>query len=128
MMKITRGALASILVLVACTCILPVESAKHRSEGSIVPPDPTNLDIAPEDAPDPEQLAELAIAAEALLDPRNFHDWLLSQKPELGPEEALAALAISKPAEYRRAHPHPERGAAEAIAAQAIRNPHAALP
>ena len=128
-MKKTRGALASILAVVICTCVSPVPSAQPGPGESILPPDAVNLDIAPEDLPDAEQLQESAVAAQALLDPESFHDLLLQQKPERGPEEQVSALAILYPDVVRRAHPSsPQQVRAEAAAAHAILNPHAVPP
>ena len=129
MIKIKRGALASIVLLVVCTWRVPAQFTGQAIEPESTAPEAINLDIPPAELPDPESDQERELAIESIQRPEDFHNWLLSIHPERGPMEELARLAILFPDDFNRAHPKSnERVRAEAAAAHAILNPHFVFP
>lgn len=123
-MKTYSAVLAGALVLLATAPPLPAQSTSDTGP-EILPPPAVNLDLPPQVVPDPAQLQEQALAAQAIQSPDSFHEWLLQLHPERSAAEDLEAFAILLPDAYARAHPKsPDEIRAEAIAAQAILNPH----
>ena len=121
----SRGILVCITVWLAVGVNLPAQPPGWSSAPDLVPPSVTNLDIAPEEPPDPAFEEELQTALFAIQDPEAFHEQLLQEFPGRAVIELEEKFAITQPAAYLRAHPPtPTERAAEAIAAHAILNPH----
>jgi hypothetical protein len=124
MMNVKPGALASLVLLVACTIQSPAQHPRQVPPGDLVAPEPINLDIPPVEPPNPAKIREKELATLAALKPEDFHEWLLQEKPERRALEEAAAFAILAPDLFRKAHPRtPAQVRAEAAAAHAIMNP-----
>lgn len=92
-------------------------------------PEPINLDLAPAEPATPDQVAEQQLAVLAVLEPEDFHNWLLQIEPGRQAREQFAAFAILNPSEFRRAHPKTAiEMQAEITAARAILNSIGMLP
>ena len=124
-MKIKQGALALAFVLLAGIYYLDAQSKGHGQSDAPVQPDPVNLDVPPQETPDPSPVLAKEQAALAIRDPQAFHQSVLSQNPGQVKKEQDAAAAILNPAAYQRAHPAaPGLVRTQAVAAHAILNPH----
>ncbi len=128
-MKNKREALTGVVLLLIFAHSLPAQSIDTITEPDQSPPEPVNLDIAPQIEPNPEQLQEVELARQAFHQPAAFHAWLLDIEPGRRAVEAVAAFALLHPAAFERAHPKsPERIRAETVASHAILNPRFPVP
>jgi hypothetical protein len=127
-MKIRSGTLAKVLWGVVVLS-LPAFDLDAQLDQAVLgvdsAPEPINLDIPPEEPPDPAFEQQKDSARAAIADPQSFHERLLQLEPGRRGLEQLGLLAILYPEEFSRAHPkNPEQTRAEAIARHAILNPH----
>src|SRR5512140_2320471 len=106
-MKIKRGVLVGIVVLLALAHHLPAQSTDPALTGEPIRPEPTNLDIPPVIVPDPVQSEQAELAAQAIERPQDFHNWLLQLDLGRALREELAAFALLQPDAFRRRYPPP---------------------
>lgn len=123
-MKQIQGAWAGIILAFALAYPIPGKSPDLRPEHRF-PVEPINLDIPPEQAPDPEFEVERELAFEGIKNPGKFLGWLRQLQPGRKLKEQLVEMAIdiAQVKGFRRNNPNLPDRAREAIAEHAILNP-----
>jgi hypothetical protein len=119
-MTIKQGAIASVICLISFVCNSP---ARPKTD-DVTPPQLINLDIPPDDPPDPAEVQERSQTFHAVQLPQFLHDLLLKLFPDREPREVAEALAILHPDILQNGQPDDAATAlAKGNAANAIQHP-----